>query len=235
MITTTLNRIRKYGPCREGWEKLLKGLGKTQADDEPLPFARIVEINGLEDALWCCRAEPQHAREWRLFAVWCARQVQHLMEDKRSIAVLDVAERHANGQAADEELAAARDAAWEAAREAARAAREAERAAWAAGEAERAARAAREAAQNAAWAAGEAARYARAAGEAARYARAAMEAAWAAREAAQAAAWAAQAAAWEAEREAARDAARAAEREAAGAAGAAQKAEFLCVVNGGEQ
>jgi len=118
MITTTLNRIRAHSPCREGWEKLLAGLGKTMADDEPLPFARIVEINGLDDALWCCRVEPQHAKVWRLYAVWCARQVQHLMTDPRSIAALDVAERHATGEATDDELMAA----WDAARAAARAA-----------------------------------------------------------------------------------------------------------------
>jgi hypothetical protein len=158
MLPTTLNRIRKHGPCRDGWEKLLKGLGKTAPDDEPLPFARIVEINGLDDALWCCRAEPQHAREWRLFAVWCARQVQHLMTNPRSIAALDVAERHADGQASDEELVAARDAAWAAARDAAWAA--AWDAAWAAARAaawdaawDAARAAARAAARDAAWAA----------------------------------------------------------------------------------
>ena len=111
MITTTLNRIRSHGPCRQGWAELLAGLGKTAADDEPLPFARIVEINGLDDALWCCWAEPQYAKEWRLYAVFCARQVQHMMTDPRSIAALDVAERHANGNATDEELTAAREAA----------------------------------------------------------------------------------------------------------------------------
>lgn len=122
MITTTLNRIRAHGPCQDGWAKLLKGLGKTTADDEPLPFARIAEINGLDDALWCCRAEPQEWKTWRLFAVWCGRQVQHLMMDPRSVATLDVAERHANGEATDAELAAAWDAAWGAAWDAARAA-----------------------------------------------------------------------------------------------------------------
>lgn len=121
-ITTTLKRIRAHQPCGGGWTKLLVGLGKTKADDELLPFARIVEINGIDDALWCCRAEPQHAREWRLFAVWCARQVQHLMTDQRSLDALDVAERHAHGQATDEEMAAARTAARAAARTAARAA-----------------------------------------------------------------------------------------------------------------
>jgi hypothetical protein len=50
-------------------------------------------------------------RELRLFAVWSARQVQHLMTDARSLAALDVAERHAKSDATDQELAAAGDAA----------------------------------------------------------------------------------------------------------------------------
>ena len=147
-ITTTLNRIRAHSPCAPGWAKLLRHLGKTEADDEPLPFSAIVASNGLDDALWCCRAEPQYDREWRLYAVWCARQVQHLMTDPRSIAALDVAERFAHGEATQGELAdawdAAGDAAWDAAWDAARAA------AWAAaGDAARAA--ARAAARDAAW------------------------------------------------------------------------------------
>jgi hypothetical protein len=104
-------------------------------------------------------------RELRKFAAWSARQVQHLMTDPRSVAALDVAERHADGLATDEELRAARDAA----RAAAGAARAA---AWAAAEAARAA--AEDAARNAveaAWAAVEAARAA---------ARAALGSAWAA-------------------------------------------------------
>lgn len=52
-------------------------------------------------------------RELRLFAVWAARQVQHLMLDQRSITALDVAERHANGLATDGELNAAYTAAWQ--------------------------------------------------------------------------------------------------------------------------
>ena len=73
-------------------------------------------------------------RTLRTFAVWSARQVQHLMSDPRSLAALDVAERHAIGSATDEELAAAWAAARDAARDAARAAaRDAARAAaWAA-------------------------------------------------------------------------------------------------------
>ena len=94
-------------------------------------------------------------RELRLFAVWCARQVQHLLTDPRSVSAIDVAERYANGEATDEELAAAGDEAWAAAWDAAWAAARA--AAWAAdgdadGDADgAAARAAARAAIAAAW------------------------------------------------------------------------------------
>lgn len=58
-------------------------------------------------------------RELRKFAVWSARQVQHLTTDPRSVAALDVAERYADGLATDEELAVAGAAAWAVARAAA--------------------------------------------------------------------------------------------------------------------
>ena len=149
---TDLNAIRAHSPCADGWAKLLRHLGKTQADDEPLALTTILDSNGLDDALWCLRACEGIDREARLYAVWCARQVQHLLTDPRSLAALDVAERHANGEATDDELAAtrdaARDAAWAAARDAARDA--AWDAAWdAARAAARAADAARAAARDA--------------------------------------------------------------------------------------
>ena len=131
---TTLNAIRAHSPCASGWAELLRHLGKTQADDEPLALVTILDSNGLDDALWCLRACEGIDREARLYAVWCARQVQHLMADPRSLAALDVAERHANAQATDDELTAERAAAWAAAGDAARAAERA--AAWAAARAE---------------------------------------------------------------------------------------------------
>jgi hypothetical protein len=115
---------------------LLKNLGKTQADDEPLAITTILDSNGLDDALWCLRAVEGYQSEMRLFAVDCARGVQHLMKDPRSIAALEVADRHAYGLATDAELGAAQDAAWDAAWDAAAGAARA--AAW-------------DAARNAAW------------------------------------------------------------------------------------
>ena len=113
-MKTTLNKIKAHQPCIQGWKQLLKHLGKTKADDEPLSLLTILDSNGLDDALWCLRAVDGHEREIRLFAVDCARSVQHLMTDARSISAINVAERYAEGLATDQELmdagAAARDA-----------------------------------------------------------------------------------------------------------------------------
>jgi hypothetical protein len=172
---TTLNAIREHSPCAGGWVELLRHLGKTQADDEPLALTTILDSNGLDDAMWCLRACEGIDREARLYAVWCARQVQHLMTDPRSLAALDVAERHANGEATDANLAAARAealaAAWSAAEteagataetEAQSAARSAARAAaWTAAKTEAGATA-----RSAAWTAAETAAWAAALAEA---------------------------------------------------------------------
>jgi len=159
-MKTTLNKIRDHSPCADGWAKLLKSLNKTKSDGDPVLLVQILDSNGLNDALWCLRAVTGRDKEIRLYAVWCARQVQNLMTDQRSLGALDIAESFANGKATREELYAACDAAWAAARDAAG------DAAWAA-----AGDAAWDAAGDAAWGAAWAA-----AGDAARYA------AWAAQE-----------------------------------------------------
>ena len=77
-------------------------------------------------------------RQRHAFAVTCARRVQHLMHDPRSVAALDTRERWLRGEATDAEMEAALDVA---------------RAASAASAAARAAAWAASAALDAAWAA----------------------------------------------------------------------------------
>jgi hypothetical protein len=171
MKTIKMADIRSWKPCYD--------LARHLAEDWEGTVLDILKHDTIspQDKLWVvCREDLIDAKTLRLFAVWCARQVQHLMTDERSIAALEVAERYANGKATDDELAAARAAArydagsaraavaWDAA------ARDAAAwAAWAAAmdaapaAAPAAARAARDAAAWAAWAAAMDARAARAA------------------------------------------------------------------------
>jgi len=70
----------------------------------------------IKDRFWVVlREELLSPKILCLFAVRCAREVQHLMTDERSLRALDVAERFAFGRASVEDLAAARAAAWAAA------------------------------------------------------------------------------------------------------------------------
>ena len=119
--TTTLNLIRAAKPCEDGWRKLLSGLGKTQADDEPLPLLSVLDINGLDDALWVLSYAMPDDRLARHFQAWCAERVLHLFETERpgDLRVREQIAMLRNDAATPEQRAAARDAAWAAARDAA--------------------------------------------------------------------------------------------------------------------
>ena len=119
---TTLDIIRAASPrpCERGWLKLLKCLGKTRADDEPLPLLAVLDSNGLDDALWVLSYAMPDDRLARHFQVRCAEQVLHLFEAERpsdmrvrqQIAILR------NDNASDYDRDAARAAARAAARDA---------------------------------------------------------------------------------------------------------------------
>lgn len=122
-ITFTLKEIRKHSLCESGWEKLNETLGSDYGDETPITIKQIIDSNGLDDALWCLQTTPEETHYlWRHFAVDCVEQVKHLMTDERSSNALEVARRHADGHATDNELATA-----EAAARTARAARAAAR------------------------------------------------------------------------------------------------------------
>ena len=176
---TTLNAIREHQPCKYGWEKLLKHLGKTSPDDEPLSLLTILESNGLGHALWCLCAVDGFEKEKLLLDIGFAREVERWMPDE-SKKSLHVFERYANGLVTQDEFETARETARAAARGAAAHASWAACAAWAAADAAANAADAATAADYAAWAA----------------ARAAAAAVRAAVRAADAAAWAAYAAAY---------------------------------------
>ena len=131
---TTLNAIREHEPCTGGWETLLKHLGKTKPDDEPLSLLTILDSNGVYDTLWCFRAVDGFEKERLLLGIGFAREVEHLMPAESKKA-LDVFEQYVNGLATQEEFDAAREAAHDAADALAAAACAARAAAWAAADA----------------------------------------------------------------------------------------------------
>jgi len=150
MKTFTIDDIRQLGPCYDPARYLPEDWSGTALD------ILAVEDCPSEDRLWVVlHDEWIPSRTMRLFAVRCARQALALIDspDPRSVAACDVAERYANGQADDKELAAAWDAAWDAVWDAAR------DAAWVAASAAAGA-AASAAAWAAAWAAASAAAWA---------------------------------------------------------------------------
>lgn len=105
---TTLNKIISndnfYNENKEKWGELLKNLGKTEPDDEPLSLSTILESSGIDVALWCLSCIDGYDREIRLLAVEFARGVQHLVKDQTIISALDIVEKYANGLASEQEL-----------------------------------------------------------------------------------------------------------------------------------
>ena len=130
-INKISNRIiRKLNPCYDPSEVV-------KDENEELPVKEWVAkyrdlVKDKSDIVWLlCNKLYMTDKDMRLFAVWCAREALKLVDnpDPRSVEACDVAERFANGEATEEELAAA----WAAACNAARAAAAADAdAAWAA-------------------------------------------------------------------------------------------------------
>jgi hypothetical protein len=155
MINTTFAKLHNAGACIDRYRFLAEALGGVRhyGKDTPIPLDKLLEINGLDDALWALRAVIEPAdREIRLLACDFAEHILHFYEDKypddkRPRLAIETSRRFAEGKATQTELDAARAAAW-AARDAAWAA------AWAARDA---AGDAWDAARDAAWAARDAA------------------------------------------------------------------------------
>ena len=113
MKKLTWAEFAKHEPCYNPAEKYGEWQGTI------LDLMQHPDIPA-KDKVWAFTREGiVDDKTLRLFAVGCARRVQHLMTDQRSLDALDVAERYANGNATKDELNAAMAAAWDASRYAA--------------------------------------------------------------------------------------------------------------------
>ena len=111
-----IDDIRKFSPCYDPTDYL-----PEDWEGDALDILRVEECPAI-DRLWVVtRPGWIDDKTLRLFAVWCARDALLLINepDPRSVEACNVAERYANGDATDDELSAAWDAArvaaWDAA------------------------------------------------------------------------------------------------------------------------
>jgi len=126
MITTTLNLLKENEARISGYEKLFKHVGIDFDKDEKIPLTTILKPNDLSDTLWVLDNSPCEEEDAKIlqmyFGSWCAKQVVHLYEkefpnDNRVRDCIETIERFVKGEANQEEVDAARDAAAYAAQE----------------------------------------------------------------------------------------------------------------------
>jgi hypothetical protein len=94
---TTARRIYAHGAGPAIASILLGGIGKTTVDDEPITFARILECNRVDNALFAISTA----------ACDCAQAVAHLNPGPRVQAAIDTARRFSLGKATIKDLNAA--------------------------------------------------------------------------------------------------------------------------------
>ena len=146
MLHTTFRKAWEAGACSSKYNKMAEALGgvKEYGRDTPVPLGKILDVCGLDAALWClcCVIEPAD-REIRLLACDFAEHTLPIFEaeypnDKRPRQAIEVSRKFAEGEATRKDLAAAwaaagavardilaaawaaRDAAWDAAKDVAR-------------------------------------------------------------------------------------------------------------------
>jgi len=119
-----LPEVKRLEQCESGYHSCTKDHLVNWLDAKLFEVEYKAEPEHYDDKVnghsfrFMRRVDTWNDRTARLFAVWCAREALKLIEDPdpRSVEACNVAERYANGEASQEELAAA----WAAARDAAR-------------------------------------------------------------------------------------------------------------------
>ena len=128
MLTTTLHALHEANACASSYKRLFEALGGlSYGKDTPITLLQILDICGLNDALWALQActpiavKDRFARELacdyaaRVLPLWDAEYP----EDKRPAQAIEVARRYAKGEATPAEFHAASYAASYAASDAA--------------------------------------------------------------------------------------------------------------------
>jgi len=116
-METTLKKLKKHNPCKSSWDRLLESLDKTEPDNAPLKLRYILDLLGVQDAIWAFRAIDGYRKEQILFIADCAEHVLHIYEEKypkntAPRAAILATRNYANGKISKEKLRSAAAAAY---------------------------------------------------------------------------------------------------------------------------
>ena len=117
MLHTTMHLLKQAKACKGGYTKLAHHLGVGWDKNQPIPLTKVLDSNGLADALWCLRAvlpaeTVNRDKLSRLLAGDYAEHVLPLWEDKypndkRPRQAIEAARQYAAGHLTNLALAAA--------------------------------------------------------------------------------------------------------------------------------
>ena len=85
MLYTTFAKAHEEGACIESYRKMTKSLGgiTKYGKDTPIPLDKVIEVCGLQDAIWSLRCTIEESENISIeFACRCAEHVLHFFEDK---------------------------------------------------------------------------------------------------------------------------------------------------------
>jgi hypothetical protein len=124
-VTITRRQAHDAHACVEDTRRVLDHIrardGRIPRKDQRISLQDVADVLGVDGVVWCLWAVGGHDDSLRRFACVCARRALRRAGacDARSWRAVRVAQWHAHGWATEEEMAAARDAAWDAERDAA--------------------------------------------------------------------------------------------------------------------
>ncbi len=120
MIAVSLQSIRDHNPCRPSWEQLLRHTRphRTARDlTYRVPLRTIIDLLGLDDALWAFRALDKADTKWGVLTTCdVVEPAMQYIDDPRPMECLCVMRAWARGEATAAERTVALAAAWAAER-----------------------------------------------------------------------------------------------------------------------
>ncbi len=115
MLQTSFRLLHEMGACKDRYKYLAKSLGgiKKYGEDTPITLLKILDVCGLDDAIWAVRACPGAEQFGHLLACDYAEHVLHVYEhehpgDYSPHNVIKTTRQYAKGEATKAEVEAMR-------------------------------------------------------------------------------------------------------------------------------